>query len=44
MIKISREKMLAMQIVANKAIMSKDKSSMGDISKQFYKIKKKKRL
>jgi len=41
LIKISRDKMLAMQMVAEEAIMSKDTSSMDDISKKFYEIKKK---
>ncbi|PLW31808.1 hypothetical protein PCANC_21017 [Puccinia coronata f. sp. avenae] len=41
LIKISKEKMQAMQVVANDAIMSKDTSGMDELSCKFYLAKKK---
>ncbi|PLW05522.1 hypothetical protein PCANC_07763 [Puccinia coronata f. sp. avenae] len=41
LIKISKEKMQAMQVVANNAIMSKDTSGMDELSRKFYMAKKK---
>ena len=41
LILILRQKLQAMQVVADEAIMSKDISAMDDLSKRFYEAKKK---